>query len=165
MNMSDPREMTAQTIGRDLLQALVQELRLLPKPWPELAEAKQNDIIDYEVTGKAVLVVVANAGDYTAGMDEVQGEADQRAIDLGHEYRDDDGGGMEGNTVDGEVLGLPKPDDMKPSEEELQAAYEEGYQAASEGKPESDCPIIISELVVEWIRGWKAWHEEHGAAA
>ncbi len=217
--MSDPREMTAQTIGRDLLQALVQELRLLPKPWPELAEAKQNDIIDrlrnrvdhnvkmavhllaadgrtvvagdldqitikdgvkavikfgahtanlhdlYEVTGKAVLVVVANAGDYTAGMDEVQGEADQRAIDLGHEYRDDDGGGMEGNTVDGEVLGLPKPEDVKPSEEELQAAYEEGYQAASEGKPESDCPIIRSELVVEWIRGWKAWHDEQGAAA
>lgn len=46
-----------------------------------------------------------------------------------------------------------------PSQEELAKASDDGYQAASEGKPQSDCPIIRSKLVVEWIKGWKAWHE------
>lgn len=42
----DFRAMTADTIGKDLLGALVTELKLLPKPWPKLSESKQNDIID-----------------------------------------------------------------------------------------------------------------------
>jgi ribosome modulation factor len=93
-------------------------------------------------------------------MDEVKGEADQRAMDLGHEYHDNDGGGMmNGEVVDAEFEALPSPDQMKPSAEDLQKAFEEGYGAAEAGKPESDCPIIRSELVIEWIRGWKACHE------
>ena len=213
----DFRTMTADTIGKDLLQALVLELKLLPEPWPKLAKKKQENIIDhlrsrvesnikiavhlltaegrtvvagnldqitikdgvkavvkfgfgaanlhelYEVAGKAVLVVVANAADHTGGMDEIGGESDQRAMDLGHEYHDNDGGGMdgtEGEALDGEVVGLPSPDDVEPSDDELQDAYEDGYQAAADGKPESDCPIIRSELVIEWVRGYKAWHEE-----
>jgi len=53
-----------------------------------------------DAQGKQVLVVVAGAADHTVGMCEIQGEADQRAMDLGHEYHDDDGGGMTGADVD-----------------------------------------------------------------
>lgn len=213
----DFRNMTADTIGKDLLQALVMELKLLPEPWQKLTKKKQDDIIDrlrnrvetnvkmavhmlaaegrtvvagdldqitikdgvkavvkfgtgaanlhelYEVAGKSVLVVVANAADHTGGMNDVTGEDDQRAMDLGHEYHDNDGGGMDGGDGEGEVLGLPAPGDTTPTEEELQKSFEDGYQAAADGKPESDCPIIRSELVIEWIRGWKTWHEENAA--
>lgn len=38
--------MTANTIGVDLLQALVQEIKLLPDVWPKLAKHKQDDIIE-----------------------------------------------------------------------------------------------------------------------
>lgn len=38
--------MTANTIGVDLLQALVQEIKLLPDPWPKLSQKKQDDIIE-----------------------------------------------------------------------------------------------------------------------
>ena len=218
----DFRNMTADTIGKDLLQALVMELKLLPEPWQKLTKKKQDDIIDrlrnrvetnvkmavhmlaaegrtvvagdldqitikdgvkavvkfgtgaanlhelYEVAGKSVLVVVANAADHTGGMNDVTGEDDQRAMDLGHEYHDNDGGGMDdgegnGEVIEGEVLGLPAPGDTTPTEEDLQKSFEDGYQAAADGKPESDCPIIRSELVIEWIRGWKTWHEENAA--
>ena len=218
----DFRNMTADTIGKDLLGALVAEIKLLPDPWQKLPKKKQDDVIDrlrsrvesnvkmavhmlaaegrvtiagdldqitikdgvkavvkfgtgaanlhelYEVAGKSVLVVVANAADHTGGMNDVTGEDDQRAMDLGHEYHDNDGGGMdggdgEGEVIEGEVLGLPAPGDTTPTEEELQQTFEDGYQAAADGKPESDCPIIRSELVIEWIRGWKTWHEENAA--
>ena len=42
----DFRAMTAETIGKDLLSALIDELRLLPKPWIQLPQDKQNDVID-----------------------------------------------------------------------------------------------------------------------
>lgn len=175
----DFRNMTADTIGKDLLQALVMELKLLPEPWQKLTKKKQDDIIDrlrnrVETNVKMAVhmlaaegrTVVANAADHTGGMDDVTGEDDQRAMDLGHEYHDNDGGGMdggngEGEVIEGEVLGLPAPGDTTPTEEELQQSFEAGYQAAADGKPESDCPIIRSELVIEWIRGWKTWHEEN----
>ena len=216
----DFRSMTADSIGKDLLSALLSEIRLLPKPWDQIAKSKQDDIIDrlrkrvetnvkmavhllssqgrtvvvgdleqitikdgakavikigrsaeslhdlYDAQGKAVLVIVSDAGEHTGGMDGITGEEDQRAMDLGHEYHDNDGGGMgdagehTGDVIEGEVLGLPSPDQVKPSDEELNKAWADGYEAAEAGKPQSDCPIIRSELVVEWIRGWKAYHEE-----
>ena len=221
----DFRNMTASTLGKDLLAALVAEIKLLPDPWPKLSQKKQDDVIDrlrsrvesnvrmavhmlaaegrvtiagdldqitikdgvkavvkfgtgaanlhelYDVAGKAVLVVVAGANEHLGGMDEVKGEADQRAMDLGHEYDPNgDGNGMDGiddsgDVIEGEVLGLPSPDQVKPSDEELGQAFDDGYQAAADGKPESDCPIIRSELVIEWIRGFKAWNEENEKAA
>ncbi len=155
----DVREMTADTVGRDILQALVQEIKLLPDVWPKISQSKQNDVIDrlrsrvdhnikmavhllaaqgrtvvagsldqitikdgvkavikfgvgapslqdlYEANGKAVLVVVANAADNTAGMDEVKGESDQRAMNLGDEYDPNgDGKGMD-NVVDSGTAG------------------------------------------------------------
>jgi site-specific DNA-cytosine methylase len=42
----DFRAMTADSVGKDLLSALVTELKLMPKTWPQLSESKQNDIID-----------------------------------------------------------------------------------------------------------------------
>lgn len=38
--------MTATTIGADLLQALVQEVKLLPDVWPKLSQTKQDDVIE-----------------------------------------------------------------------------------------------------------------------
>jgi ribosome modulation factor len=217
----DFRNMTADSVGKDLLGALLAEIKLLPDPWQKLSKAKQDDIIDrlrdrvtsnvkmavhllaaegrvtiagdldqitikdgvkavvkfgtgaenlhelYDVAGKAILLVVANAADHTVGMNEVTGESDQRAMDLGHEYKpNSDGDGMDGGgVIEGEVLGLPSPDQVKPSEEELDAAFDQGYSAAEAGKPESECPVIRHELVKEWIRGWKSFHEENEKAA
>lgn len=215
----DFREMTANSVGKNILQALVTEIKLLPDPWQKMSEAKQNDVIErlrarvetnvkmavhliasegrtvvagdldqitikdgvkavvkfgsraenlhelYDVAGKAVLVVVANAADHTQGMDEITGESDQRSMDLGHEYDPKgDGKGMGGTVVEGEARGLPSPGDVAPSDEELQEYFEAGYKAAEEGKTESDCPIVRSALVVEWIRGFRAWHEEEQTA-
>lgn len=206
----DPRTMTADTIGKDILSAIVTELKLLPKPWPKLSESKQNDIIDrlrsrvesnvrmavhliasqgrtvvagdldqitikdgvkavvkfssaapnlhelYDAASKAVLVVVANAADHTSGMDEIRGDGDQRVMDLGHEYHDNDGGGMDGQpAIDQNALGLPAPGDTTLTQEELDQAYDDGYQAAAEGKPESDCPVMRGELCIQWVAGWK----------
>lgn len=221
MENNDIRNMTADTIGKDLLSGLLAELRLLPKPWEQLAKAKQDDVIDrlrkrvesnvkmavhllsadgrtvvagaleqitikegvkavvkfsqaapnlhdlLDVAGQEVLVVVANAADYTAGMNDVSGEEDQRAMDLGHEYHDNDGGGMgqqgPGDVIEGEVLGLPSPDQVKPTDEELDRAYEDGYQAAADGKAKGDAPVVRHELVTQWLRGWSDWHEQNPA--
>ncbi len=38
--------MTAETVGKDLLGALVQEIKLLPDVWVKLSESRQEDIID-----------------------------------------------------------------------------------------------------------------------
>lgn len=142
------REITAETAGKDLLGALVAEIKLLPDVWTKLPKAKQDDVIDrlrnrvldnvnmvvytlaaegrvvvtgdldqitikdsikavvkfgpnaanlhdlYGANGKAVLVVVSDAADYTQGMNDIQGEDDQRSMNFGHEYHDNDGGGM-----------------------------------------------------------------------
>jgi len=39
-------EMTASTIGRDLLSALVLEVKLLPDVWPKLSQTKQDEVIE-----------------------------------------------------------------------------------------------------------------------
>lgn len=218
----DFRTMTAESVGKDLLSALVTEIKLLPDTWPKIPQKKQDDIIDrlrervdsqvkmavhllaaegrtvvagdldqitikdgvkavikfgsraanlhelYDVAGKAVLLVVAHSEGNTGGMDEICGEADQRAMDLGHEYHDNDGGGMDNNgsnVIDGDALGLPAPGETTPTDEELQKAYEDGFAAAAEGKPQSDCPIMRGALCIEWVRGWKQWHEDQGEAA
>jgi ribosome modulation factor len=211
--------MTADTLGKDLLQALVAELKLLPDVWVKIPKKKQDDIIDrlrnrvadrvkmavhllssqgrttvvgnleqitikdgakavikisksaeslhqlYDAAGLDVIVVVANAADHTGGMDEIKGEADQRGLDLGHEYHDNDGGGMEGEVVDAEyvpVLELPDPKNIPPSDEELKAAYTEGRNAATNGQPKTDCPDLRHELVKEWLRGWNSVNGRDG---
>lgn len=216
----DPREMTATTIGRDLLSALVTELKLLPKVWVKLSQSKQDDIIDrlrdrvdanikmavhliasegrtvvqgdldqvtikdgakvvikigrgaeslhdlYDSQGKAVLIVVADAQPHSGGMDQVRGETDQRAMNLGQEYTDEDGDGMDGadsNVVDAEFRELPAP--PGPTETELAKARNDGYDAAAGGEPESACPIMDGQLCIEWIKGWKQWHEDHSQGA
>lgn len=42
----DVRAMTAENIGRDLLEALVLEVKLLPDVWPKLPKSKQDDVIE-----------------------------------------------------------------------------------------------------------------------
>lgn len=211
----DPRLITAETAGKDLLGALVTEIKLLPDVWQKLPKAKQDDVIDrlrkrvddnikmvvytlaaqnrvvvagnldqitikdgvkavvkfgihapnldglYEAASdaKAVLVVVADAADYTQGMDEVRGEDDQRGIDLGHEYHDNDGGGMDDKDITDaeEVKELPVE---VITQEDLDKSYNDGWAAAEEGKEQSDCPIMDDQLVSKWVRGFKDWHEQ-----
>lgn len=210
-------QMTADTVGKDLLGALVQEIKLLPDVWPKISKAKQDDVIDrlrnrvesnvkmavhliasegrtvvagdleqitikdgvkavvkfgsnaanlhelYDAASRAVLVVVANPSDHTSGMDEVTGESDQRAMDLGQEYDPNgDGKGMESDdsdVVDAEILGI----EDQPLQEELDKAYHDGYEAAESGKPESECPVMKGALCIEWVKGWKAFHAEQDA--
>ena len=156
MNMSRERkavkETATETLFKDLLDSLIAEIRILPKPWPAMTEQEQNDTIDrlskrlreaagtvthiiasngqtvvqgeldaitirdgvkavikfsssapslhslYEAQGSAIMVIVdgADASDYTHGMHKVKGEKDQRSLDLGKEYTDGDGEGMDG---------------------------------------------------------------------
>lgn len=206
--------MTSETIGKDILSALVSEIKLMPDVWQKLAQHKQEDIIErlrkrveanvrmachtiasegrsvvmgdlesvaikdgikatfkvsggnpsrhdlFDSVGKPCLLVVADAGQHMQGMGEIKGESDQRSMDLGHEYHQNDGGGMEGKSEDS-TKGLPSPDDVKPSDEELQHYYETGYKAAEEGFTKDDCPVVRSELVAEWVRGFNQWHEDH----
>ncbi|WPQ35225.1 ribosome modulation factor [Achromobacter xylosoxidans] len=218
----DPREMTANTIGRDLLSALVAELKLLPQPWVKLSQSKQDDIIDrlrdrvdanikmavhliasegrtvvqgdldqvtikdgakvvikigrgaeslhdlYDSQGKAVLIVVADSQPHTGGMGQVRGEADQRAMNLGKEYTDLDGDGMDeqSNVVDAEFRELPAPAaPAGPTDAQLEQARVDGYNAAAQGQPESDCPVMDGQLCIQWVKGWKQWHEEQDPQA
>ncbi|WP_272545678.1 DNA translocase FtsK [Burkholderia cepacia] len=215
-------QMTAESIGKDLLSALVTEIKLLPDLWVKLSEKKQNDVIDrlrarvehnvkmathliasdgrvvvqgdlvqitikdgvkaavefssaapnlhdlYDAQGKAVLLVVANATAHTGGMDEIRGESDQRGLDLGREYTDQDGDGMDGdkpdsNVVDADFREVPKLGDG-PTQAQLDEQHQAGRQAAAEGKPESECPVMAGELCIAWVKGWKEWHEEQAAS-
>ncbi len=210
--------MTAETVGRDLLQALVQEIKLLPDVWPKMSQKKQDSVIDrlrnrietnvkmavhviasegravvageldqitikdgvkavvkfgahapdlhelYEASGKAVLVVVSNPAQHMGGMDEIKGESDQRAMDLGHEYdQNGDGKGMEDTdegadeVIDAEVLTI----EDKPLDADMQKAYDDGHKAASAGEPQTACPVMRGELCIQWVIGWKAWHEQN----
>jgi len=48
-NMNEINELnieTSETIGVDLLNALVQEIKLLKKPWEKLSQNQQDDLID-----------------------------------------------------------------------------------------------------------------------
>jgi hypothetical protein len=38
--------MTSESLGKDLLQALVQEIKLMPDAWVKLSQKKQDDVID-----------------------------------------------------------------------------------------------------------------------
>ncbi len=220
--MKATMNMTATTLGKDLLSALVLEMKMMPDTWVKLSEKKQNDIIDRlrnrvdasvkmavhliaangrtvvqgdldkitikdgaqalikigksvsalhelaEAQGQAVLLVLSGGdSQYTSGMDEVSGESDQRSFEMGREYTDGDGDGMpdagaptDDNVVDAEFKEVPAIE-HQPLKEELDASYEEGYKAASEGKAESDCPVVAGPLCIEWVKGWKDWHDEH----
>ncbi|MGA7781140.1 MAG: Rmf/CrpP family protein [Paraburkholderia sp.] len=214
----DFRAMTADSIGKDLLSALVTELKLLPDTWVKLSQKKQDDIIDrlrarvasqvgmavhtlasagrtvvagdldqitikdgvkavikfsaaaaslhelYDAQSKAVLVVVASAEDHTGGMDEIKGESDQRAMDLGKEYTSQDGDGMDGPPGDDVIDVDARQIEHQPLKEELDAAEEAGYLAAEEGKPQSECPVMAGALCIAWVKGWKQWHEDNGGA-
>jgi len=217
MEEKDIREMTANSIGSDLLQALLMEIKLLPKPWEALTKAKQDDIIDrlrsrvehnvkmaihilaadgrtivvgkldqitikdgikcvvtvgskqdnlhemYDATGKAVLMIVSDVKDHMVGTDEIEGEVDQRGLNMGHEYKpnsDGEGMGGDGGVIDGEVLGLPAPGETAPTQEELEQAFADGYAAAEQNKLQSDCPVMNGALCIEWVKGWNAFHKD-----
>ncbi|MGF6806253.1 ribosomal protein S25 [Paraburkholderia sp. Clong3] len=216
-------DMTAATVGKDLLSATVLELKMLPDVWVKLSETKQNDIIDrlrkrvenavkmavhliasdgrmvvagdleqitikdgakavikvgksapslhelYDAQGKQVLIVVSDAGEHTGGMDEVRGENDQRGLDLGGEYTAEDGDGMNGpsdddDVVDAEFRPVAALGDG-PLQSEIDEQHEAGRNAAADGLPESECPVMRGDLCIAWVKGWKSWHEEQADAA
>ena len=140
------KTMTAESVGHDLLSALLDEIRALPDVWGILSKREQDDVIYrlssrvrmnigravdlmagagvvsvkgkleqitikdgvkavltfsemnehmaefYESTGKRVVVVLIDHEAHLAGMDEIKGESDQRALGLGHEYDQDSDG-------------------------------------------------------------------------
>ena len=209
----DTLGMTAHTIGVDLLQALVQKIKLLPDVWPKMSKAKQDDVIErlrnrvitnvqmathliasdghitvvaeleqitvkdgikavltmskndpnrhglIDCQGKTVLIALADAEAHMGEVAAVRGEADQRAMDLGHEYDPNgDGNGMDGpqpgpgdDVSDARILSLTD----EPLDSDLEQAYEQGYQAYLEGKHKSDCPVMRHELVALWMCGWE----------
>ena len=222
---ADFRAMTADSIGKDILAALVAEIKLLPDVWVKIPQMKQDDVIDrlrarvetniktavhliaaegrtavpggleqitikdgvkavvkfsgeadnlhelYEATGESVLVVVANPAENLSGINKIQGEADQRAMDLGHEYHVNDGGGMEGgDIIDIEPLALPAPDAEDEAEDtnspyysERDADYWNGYEAgkvAESGEaPEAPEDTKFPEV---WIEGWHEGYRDYG---
>ena len=206
-------KLTTDTIGRDLLEAMVLELKMLPRPWPKLSQNQQNDVIgrmrarvldnvktavhmiasdgravadatlkkvvfkggitaEFELSkscptrhqladaeGKLCLIVVADAADYTGDMDGVKGEADQRAMDLGHEYDPNgDGKGMEGAYQpddDGLIDVVAEAIGNDPLEAEKHEQYEAGRQAYRDGLAKDAAPVVRFELVAEWTQGWE----------
>ncbi len=59
--------MTAETIGKDILQALVQDVKLLPDVWVKIPKVKQDDVIDrlrnrVETNVKMAVHLVASEG-------------------------------------------------------------------------------------------------------
>jgi ribosome modulation factor len=113
----------------------------------------------FDSVGHACLIVIAAAEDHTAGIEEVQGEDDQRAMDLGHEYHNNDGGGMsDDDVVDAEFKAI----EQQPLQAELDEAYQQGYEAAGDGLGQDACPVMSGPLCIEWVKGWKSWHAEHG---
>lgn len=128
--------MAGQTLGRDLLQGLLQEIRIMPDCWQKLNEAAQTEVIERlesqithavgravhiiasaerttlvgkleqvtnkskikavfvidpreegrhelsDTVGKDCLLVIASAGDYLEGMDQVVADPDQNPLDL-----------------------------------------------------------------------------------
>lgn len=218
--MKETLNMTAQSIGKDLLSGLLQELKLLPDVWVKLSQKKQDDIIErlkkrvdsnvrmavhlvasegrtviagdleqitikdgvkavckfsqhapnlhemFDAAGKAILLVVANPADHTGGMDEIKGESDQRAMDLGKEYNPNgDGDGMdENNVVDAEFTEAPQLG-HEPSADEQDEQFEAGYEAAADGQPEANCPVMHGKLCIAWVKGHKQWHANQAAEA
>jgi ribosome modulation factor len=76
----DFRAMTADTVGKDLLSALVTELKLLPDVWVKLSEKKQNDIIDRVRNRVSANVAMAVHTLASAGRTVVAGDLDQITI-------------------------------------------------------------------------------------
>lgn len=205
-------DQAATTAGRDLLEALVLELRMLPKPWPQLVKHDQEEIIhrlrsrvtaavqaavhtiasedrvvadatltkvtfkggikaEFELSrtcaarhdladaeGKLCLIVLADAARHLEGVEAVRGEEDQRAMDLGHEYKpNSDGEGMPGQAEDPPAPPAPPAPPLLengPTKEERERFYWEGHRAAVAGQPKSDAPHTAWELVAEWTQGW-----------
>ncbi|MDF3936692.1 cell division protein FtsK [Pseudomonas citronellolis] len=58
-------QMTADTLGKSLLQGLIQEIRIMPDVWQKLSEAKQTDVInrlEQQVRNAATIAVHTIAG-------------------------------------------------------------------------------------------------------
>lgn len=139
-NMKAVLGMTADTVGKDILSALVTELQLMPEPWAKMPKSKQNDIIDRLRDRVAANVKMAVHLISASGRTTVTGELEQitikggakavinvsRAAESLHQFYDAQGSdvlivvsghadhtaGMDQvqGDIEGEVLGLPSPD-------------------------------------------------------
>ena len=67
----DVREMTAEAVGKDLLQAMLADLRLLPKPWDQLPSGKP--VSDCPIV-RAELVAQRMSGYKSRKDDEANGD-------------------------------------------------------------------------------------------
>ena len=62
----------------------------------------------FDAVGSEVLVVCSSNPVYDKDLDKVQGEDDQRSLDLGKEYTDEDGAGMDNQSEQSDVIDLPE---------------------------------------------------------
>lgn len=208
----DLMNMTADSIGRDLLGTLVQEIKLLPEPWAKTPKAKQDDVIERlrksvetgvrmavhllaserratisanvdqvtikdgikavltlgkndpnrhalcDAQGLPVLIIVANPADHTGGMDEIKGESDQRAMNLGHEYNtkaEDKGiGEAKKKAAESATDAVVKLIGQAADEQTKAEHYEAGRKARRDGKAKEQAPLVSFELVAQWTQGW-----------
>lgn len=74
------KEMTVNTIGADLLQALLTEIKLLPDVWQKLSQKKQDDVIDRLRNRVAHNVATAVHMIASDGRTVVTGDLDQITI-------------------------------------------------------------------------------------
>lgn len=79
-NMKTVLGMTADTVGKDLLSALVAELKLMPEPWQKMPKRKQNDILDRLRDRVAANVKMAVHLISASGRIVVNGELEQITI-------------------------------------------------------------------------------------
>lgn len=72
----------------------------------------------FDAVGSEVLIVCASNAVYDKDLDKVQGEDDQRSLDLGKEYTDEDGAGMDGQAQrqDPSPYDLPEPEQIEQTE-------------------------------------------------
>ncbi len=68
---------------------------------------------------------------------------------------------MTANNIGISILQAPVQEVKLLLASELEEAYGDGKLAAQEGKELNDCPVMNGSLCIEWVKGWKAWQQEH----
>ena len=105
---SDGRTVVTGDVESITIKDGIKAVLKFPKSTPNLPDLCLSE-------GGPVLVVLAGDSEHTHGMDEVRGESDQRAMNLGDEYKpDSDGDGMDDEgVIDGGITALLEPPEQE----------------------------------------------------
>lgn len=115
----------------------------------------------FDAQGRGVRLVLADAAAHKKGADQVKGDADQRALQLGHEYND------KPNAQGNGVADASAADKGAPSSERISIAADaeewrlRGEEAARAGSSRDTMPAAISaEFRDAWAAGFDQWHAQ-----